>query len=119
MSELTQRGPPVAEQAEWAAAGCMLLDGYRVVALARNTMQMGAEAFYVPAVRVLVETMFGMAEAGTPIDLVTVLEALKRTGTLERIGGGGVLDKAVDTAVTPTSAQRRRLRLDGALAGGT
>jgi replicative DNA helicase len=66
---------------------------------------MGADAFYTPAVRVLVETMFGMAEAGTPIDLVTVLEALTRTGTLERIGGGGVLDKACDTAVTPTSAQ--------------
>ncbi len=60
------------------------------------------EDFYVEGHRELYRVLYGLAEAGCPIDLVTVTEALLQQGLLDKVGGAGYLASlagAVPTAV--------------------
>lgn len=96
-----ERVPPHSEEAERGVLGCILLDADRIMDLCVER-QLAPDAFYVPAHRVIYETMLAMSGAGRPIDLLTVSERLKAAGVLDRVGGPTALDRIVDA--TPSAA---------------
>lgn len=60
------------------------------------------EDFYIEAHRELYRVLFNLAESGSPIDLVTVTEALLQQNLLDKVGGASYLASlagAVPTAV--------------------
>lgn len=97
----TDRVPPHSEEAERGVLGSILIDAGRVVDLAIER-QIRAESFYVPAHRLIFETVLDLHEKGRPVDLLTVGERLRDTSRIEAAGGIGNLEGLVDSC--PTSA---------------
>ncbi|MBM4149147.1 MAG: replicative DNA helicase [Lentisphaerae bacterium] len=95
------RLPPYSEEAERGVLGCVLLDADRLIDLCIEA-QLSADSFYVPAHRIVFETILDLHGRAGAIDILTVSERLKSIGQLEKIGGAVFLDRIVDA--TPTSA---------------
>ena len=85
---VADRMPPQNLDAEQATLGCCLLDP-GALAIAGEMLQV--DDFYREAHRLLWKAIAEVRDAGTPVDIVTVAAALKRTGHLESIGGGEYL----------------------------
>lgn len=98
---MVDRIPPHSEEHERAALGCVLLDGATWATL-KNDAGLCADAFYIPAHRLLWETMEAMAAEGRPLDVVSVTDQLRRSMTLEKVGGPMLLDAIMEA--TPTAA---------------
>ena len=96
-----ERLPPHSEEAERGVLGCVLLAADRAMDLCVER-QLIAESFYIPAHRIVFDTMLGMLQAGKPIDILTVSNALRDAGNLDKIEGPGYLDRLIDS--TPTAA---------------
>jgi replicative DNA helicase len=86
--ELQDRLPPSNQAAEQAVLGALLLapDSF---ATANEIIK--PEDFYVAGHRDLYRVLYKMAEVGSPVDLVTVTEALLKQGLLDKVGGVGYL----------------------------
>lgn len=98
----TARIQPVSEEAERGVLGSALLDPERVLDLAIER-GLTPEAFYIPAHRILFETMLEMHREGRgKLDLLTVEDRLRSQNKLETIGGAVFLEHLVDS--TPTIA---------------
>ena len=95
------RVPPYSEEAERGVLGSILLDASRVADLCVEA-QLTGESFYVPAHRVVFETVLGMTGESVAIDVLTVTERLQSAGKLDAIGGAAFLDRLIDS--TPTAA---------------
>lgn len=95
LTERAPDGPPVARQlmvpphsaaAEESVLGAVL----RSSAAADEVFdRLGAEDFYVPAHRTIFEALRRLYDENQPIDTVTVVDRLHRSGELERAGGAG------------------------------
>jgi replicative DNA helicase len=92
---------PYSEEAERGVLGAVVLDAARVLPLLRGKMGFAAEDFYVPAHRVIWETIAEMDARGI-VDILTITERLSSLGRLEMAGGVTALDKLVEA--TPTAA---------------
>jgi replicative DNA helicase len=91
------------EEAERAVLGAMMLDGGRVMPLARGVAGLTPEAFGIMAHRIVAEAMWAMAENSKRyIDMVTVQAELERLGKLDAAGGVPLLLGLIDD--TPTAA---------------
>lgn len=97
----SDRLPPYSEEAERGVLGSALLDAARVVDFAVER-GISPESFHVPAHQALFEVLRGMTHDGSPIDLLTVGERLKKLGRLDEVGGAAFLERLVDS--TPTAA---------------
>lgn len=97
----TGRVPPHSEEAERGVLGSVLLDSSRVMDICLER-QISPEAFYIPAHRIVYESMLDLAKQAQAIDVLTVTERLKAAGGLEVIGGAIFLDRLIDS--TPTAA---------------
>jgi replicative DNA helicase len=95
------RTPPYSEEAEKGILGSILLDATRVLDLCLEG-QLTPESFYVPAHRVVFETMLDLNAKGSVIDALTLTERLQAMGRLEKAGGAVALDRLIDA--TPTAA---------------
>jgi replicative DNA helicase len=86
MSELraTGRTPPYSHEAEQAVLGAVLLDND---ALGRITGVLSDDDFHRPAHRRIIRAMLELFEAGTPIDEVTLANALRTEDVLDEVGG--------------------------------
>jgi len=80
----TGRTPPYSHEAEQAVLGAVLLDND---ALGRITGSLKEEDLYRPAHRRIYRAMLQLFEGGTPIDEVTLADALKAEGTIDEVGG--------------------------------
>ena len=78
------RTPPQSLEAEQAVLGCMLL---HQPARARALEMLKGEDFYHSTHQVIFDTILMLSERDTPVDLVTVENALKETTSFENIGG--------------------------------
>ncbi len=97
--EFKDQLPPYNQAAEQAVLGALLLapDSF---AAANEILR--TEDFYAEGHRNLYQVLYRLAESGSPIDLVTVTEALQQQGLLDRVGGVGYLASlagSVPTAV--------------------
>lgn len=98
----TNRIQPVSEEAERGVLGSALLEPERVLNMAIER-GLSPEAFYVPAHRLLFETMLEMYREGQgKVDLLTVEDRLRSRNKLDAVGGAAFLEHLVDG--TPTAA---------------
>ena len=87
------RNPPHSREAEESVIGAVLLSEDAV----NEVMdQVHPEDFYVPAHQAIFEAMRELFDSSEPIDAVTVSEALRRRGELEKVGGVQYLTRLVD-----------------------
>jgi replicative DNA helicase len=93
----TGRVPPHSLEAEAAVLGGVLLDNQQ---LDRMVEMIGVDDFYVPANRLVFETMVELFQAGQPIDVVTLTNRLQERERLAAIGGASYLAKLLDAIPT-------------------
>lgn len=82
------RVQPQATQLEEVVLGALMLDKD---ALSMILDILRPQSFYVDAHRLIYQAMLDLFEKSNPIDLLTVMEALKKSGDLEAVGGPGFL----------------------------
>lgn len=78
------RIPPQAVDVEMAVLGAMLLEKE---AIARALELIDDAVFYKPAHQKIFAAMIALFERGEPVDLLTLIEELRRRGDLEKMGG--------------------------------
>ncbi len=111
------RMAPHSVEAEESVLGAVLISS-EAADIALESLH--AEDFYKPAHQSIFEAISQLFDANEPIDVVTVTEALRRRGNLDRVGGIGyvtTLSDAVPTAsnvdhyvgIVEEHALRRRL----------
>jgi replicative DNA helicase len=61
--------------------------------------------FYKAAHKTIMEAARDLHRAGDPIDLITLMDALKTRGSLQKVGGAAYLAKLCDTAPVPPSVR--------------
>jgi len=78
------RVPPQAVDVEMAVLGAMLLEKE---AISKALEILDDTAFYKPAHQKIFASMIALFERGEPVDLLTLVEELRRRGDLEKTGG--------------------------------
>jgi len=118
--------PPHNLEAEESVLGAVMLSA-DAANLALEKLQ--ADDFYRPAHQLIFEAIVALFDGNEPIDAVTVSDWLRRTNTLERVGGmaylSGLLNAVPTTAnieyyaeIVEEAASRRRLMHAGAKVTG-
>ncbi|WP_051202710.1 replicative DNA helicase [Desulfovibrio aminophilus] len=98
---MTARLTPQALEAEQAVLGGVFL---RPDALNSLVDHVGPEDFYSPAHAAIFKSFLRLAEQSKPVDLVTVTEALKQSGDLDKVGGPVYLAELADSPVSAANA---------------
>lgn len=78
------RVPPQAVDVEMAVLGAMLIEKE---AIAKALEVLDETAFYKPAHQQIFAAMIALFDRSEPVDLITLMEELRRRGQLEKIGG--------------------------------
>src|SRR3989304_4413658 len=87
------RTPPHSREAEESVIGAVLLSEEAV----NEVMdRLHPPDFYIPAHQAIFEAMRELFDGNQAIDAVTVSEALRRRGELEKVGGVSYLARLVD-----------------------
>ncbi|MCH7669038.1 MAG: replicative DNA helicase [Acidobacteria bacterium] len=120
------RRPPHSIEAEESVLGAVLLSSEAI-----NTAleKLHSEDFYHPSHQLIFEAITSLFDANEPIDAVTVAEQLRRSDSLDKIGGIGFLTKLLDSVPVASSidyyagiveehALRRRLMNAGGQVAG-
>jgi len=94
-----QRRLPQNLEAELSVLGGILLDNQALHGVAEAVR---AEDFYREGHQQIFAAMVGLADRAAPIDIVTVAEALRREGYLDKVGGHAYLSELL--AAVPTAA---------------
>ncbi|WP_028308962.1 replicative DNA helicase [Desulfitibacter alkalitolerans] len=99
MSVVEERLPPHSIEAEQAVLGALMIDPetiYSVVDILKP------EDFYRQAHRVIYQVILELIEKNKPVDMLTVVEALRQNNKIEEIGGATYI--AALSSSAPTSA---------------
>ncbi len=96
------RLPPHAPQAEQGVISCILPDA-GCMAEAIERLKGKAEVFYDLRNQTIFDAMLGLYDARTPIDVLTLRQALKDGNKLEQIGGDAYLSSLPDAAPSPAN----------------
>lgn len=94
-----ERIPPQDLIAEQAVLGSMLLDKNAIM---RTVEILHADSFYRDAHRCIYESILELFDRGEPIDLVTVTDALRKSGKLDLAGGAVYITDLLNSV--PTAA---------------
>lgn len=95
------RVPPQDIDAEQSVLGAMLLSKDAIDAVAEI---LRPQDFYRPAHETIFAIMVAMSNNGDPVDMITVVDALTRDGSLQRVGGRAYLHSLVSAVTTPANA---------------
>jgi replicative DNA helicase len=95
------RIPPYSEEAEKGVLGSILIDFDRALDLAIDS-RITPATFYVPAHRIIFESMLQMQSSGQVVDVLTLGTFLTSQGKIKSIGGDTYLERLIDS--TPTAA---------------
>ena len=96
---MTPRVPPQNVDAEMSVLGAMMI---RQEAIAQVQEILSGDDFYREAHRIVYDTMIDLAASGSPVDLLTLEEALRKKEVLDKIGGISFLTQIGN--YTPTAA---------------
>ncbi len=96
------RVPPQAVEVEQAVLGAMLLEKE---AIAKAIEVLDHTAFYKPAHQLIFEAMVRLFEHSEPVDLLTLIEELRRRGDLEKIGGEYYLSELTTKVTTSANVE--------------
>lgn len=94
--------PPNSVESERAVLGAMLQDK-TAVSLAIESLQ--KDDFFLSENASIYEAMFNLQSVGTPIDLRTIAEQLKRMGQYDNIGGQAYLFELIDFVPTTVNVK--------------
>ena len=100
-SSSLQKLPPQSEEAEVSVLGSILIDKDAVISVAEF---LRPEHFYHRGNGKIYESALELFEEGTPVDLVTVAEKLKKKKALKEVGGRAGLAKLVNAVPTSSNA---------------
>ena len=101
----TLREPPYSVNFEQALlASCMLEGGQDSLAKCVD-LKITPNSFYIPAHAEIFKACLGLYKAGAPINVLTVGEQLRITGSLERVGNYGYLNQVTDRIESPANLQ--------------
>ena len=92
MQPTSDRLPPQNLEAERSVIGSAILENEQIDEVVDV---FSAEDMYRDAHQILWRTIVRMRDAGQVIDVVTLTEALERTGDLERIGGDEIIESCI------------------------
>lgn len=92
---------PHSREAEESVLGALLLDPTTAPSILD---QLEWDDFYFPAHQAFFEAIRCLKERGTPLDAVTVAEALRRSGDLNLVGGVEAILRMIDTVPSPSGA---------------
>jgi len=95
------RLPPQDLEAERSVLGAMLLSAE---AMADVVEILDAEDFYRSAHGKIYAAVRGLFGHGEPVDVITAVDSLRRSGLLDEVGGALYLRDLVDEVPTPASA---------------
>ncbi|WP_175414975.1 replicative DNA helicase [Nibricoccus aquaticus] len=98
----TEHLPLYSIEAEEHLLSCCFIDGNDVVAKCVQS-RIGPLDFYIPANRVIFETVIALFNRRAPIDLALVAEELRASGSFEAVGGFAYLAQV--SGRIPTTAQ--------------
>jgi len=99
---LLERVPPQNIDAEQSVLGAILLDReaiYKVMKVLRP------DDFYRENHRIIYEAMLDLNESGSPVDMITVSDHLRRQGTLEKAGGVAYIASLGETVPTAANVE--------------
>ena len=96
------RVPPHSLEGETSLLGAILLNNE---VLSRVADALDREDFYRTGHRLLYETMIELSEKGAPIDLVTVTDALRQKGLLDKAGGAAYLSSLTSQVPSADNAE--------------
>ena len=96
------RVPPQAVDVEMAVLGGMLLEKD---AIAKALEILDETAFYKPAHQHIFAAMLALFERSEPVDLITLIEELRRRGHLEKIGGEFYLTELTTRVTTAANIE--------------
>ena len=101
--------PPHSAEAERAVLGSILLDTTgqsddRVMDECRSR-GIVPEAFYDPCNRAIYTVMLEMGMASKPLDALSLIEELRRTGKIDAVGGVGYIQSLIDQVPTTAHAE--------------
>jgi len=97
-----ERVPPQNIDAEQSVLGAILLDReaiYKVMKVLRP------DDFYRENHRIIYEAMLDLNESGSPVDMITVSDHLRRQGTLEKAGGVAYIASLGETVPTAANVE--------------
>ncbi|HWP81371.1 MAG TPA: replicative DNA helicase [Bacteroidota bacterium] len=110
------RVPPQAVDVEMAVLGAMLLEKE---AIAKAIEILDESMFYKPAHQMIFESMTSLFERSEPVDLITLIEELRRRGQLEKVGGEYYLTELTTKVTTGANIEyHARIVLEKALMRG-
>jgi len=90
--------PPQARELEEAVLGAIMLEKSAFDSLVDTNLK--PECFYVEAHQIIYTAMQDMQQRGVPIDILTVVEELKRKEQLEYVGGPYYVSKLTNMVVS-------------------
>jgi replicative DNA helicase len=97
--DILKRVPPQNIEAEQSVLGAILLDND---AINQAIEILNAEDFYRESHREIFRAMIRVSERNSPVDAITLTDALRNAGTLEAVGGAGYIAELA--ACVPTAA---------------
>lgn len=100
MAEDIEKIPPQSAEAERSVLGAMMID---INASERGVEMLEPEYFYIPANEIIFRCMRELQARNSPIDVITVTDALRSSGELEKVGGTQYLAELIDSVVTPAN----------------
>ena len=98
----TDRLPPQSIDAEMAVLGAVLLDNN---AYSIATESITIEAFYKKAHSDIFGAMTSLTKRGEAIDMITLTEELKKSGTYQSVGGAAYLTAILDNVHTAANVE--------------
>ena len=97
---------PHSDDAETSLLGSLLIAGISDPgALLRVRRLVRPDDCHTEAHRVLLTAMFDMADAGVPLDLVTLIEHLRRRKLLDEVGGASAISELATSVPTSYNAE--------------
>ncbi|HEX3024689.1 MAG TPA: replicative DNA helicase [Chitinophagaceae bacterium] len=119
--------PPQAKELEEAVLGAIMLEKSAFDSLVDTNLK--PECFYVEAHQTIFKAMMDMQQRGVPIDILTVVEELKRKDELDVVGGPYYVTKLTNAVVSTANIeahariilqkfiQRELIRISGEIIG--
>ena len=119
--------PPQAKELEEAVLGAIMLEKSAFDSLVDTNLK--PECFYVEAHQLIFKAMMDMQQRGIPIDILTVVEELKRKEQLDLVGGPYYVTKLTNSVVSTANIeaharillqkfiQRELIRISGEIIG--
>ncbi|MFA6548373.1 MAG: replicative DNA helicase [Candidatus Margulisiibacteriota bacterium] len=94
--------PPQDLAAEQSVIGSMLLDKNAIM---KGIEFLHADSFYRDAHRYIFEALLDLFDRGEPVDLVTVTDALRKTGKLDAVGGSVYVADLLNSVPTAANVE--------------